>query len=101
MSELKIDLAAQKCPARAARITNRQISNFSFPIRHWRQGGRGRILLLRRWSAAAMSIRLFLLTEGAVAVIAAIASYLWGYLDGRAEVRAQWKKTFSEMRDFE
>lgn len=48
-----------------------------------------------------MAIRFFLLTEGAVAVIAAVASYLWGYLDGRAEIRAQWKKMLSEMRDLD
>lgn len=48
-----------------------------------------------------MAIRFFLLGEGVVAVIAAVASYLWGYLDGRAEIRAQWKKMFSELHDFD
>ncbi|HSM94671.1 MAG TPA: hypothetical protein VLT91_01415 [Rhizomicrobium sp.] len=48
-----------------------------------------------------MAIRIFLLTEGAVALVAAAASYLWGYLDGRAEIRAQWKKAISELRDFD
>lgn len=48
-----------------------------------------------------MTMRIFLLSEGVVAVIAAAVTYIWGYLDGRAEVRAQLKKLFSELRDFD
>lgn len=48
-----------------------------------------------------MAIRVFLLTEGVVALVAAVASYLWGYLDGRSETRAKWKKTVAELRDFD
>lgn len=46
-------------------------------------------------------MRFFLLAEGAAAIVAAVSAYLWGYLDGRAEVRSAWKKMFHEMQDFE
>lgn len=41
----------------------------------------------------------FLFAEGLGGLIAAVASYLWGYLDGRADVRAGWKKAMQELRD--
>lgn len=46
-------------------------------------------------------MRLFLLTEGAVAVVAAVFAYLRGYLDGRADVRGMRQKALRELRDFE
>ncbi|HEY8948090.1 MAG TPA: hypothetical protein VIM56_04315 [Rhizomicrobium sp.] len=46
-------------------------------------------------------MRAFLFTEGVAGVIAAVASYIWGYLDGRAEIRACWEKTLRELRDFD
>jgi hypothetical protein len=46
-------------------------------------------------------MRFFLLAEGMAAIVAAVSAYLWGYLDGRADVRNVWKKTLHEMRDFE
>ena len=46
-------------------------------------------------------MRFFLLAEGAVAVIASVSAYLWGYLDGRADIRRMWEKVFHELRDFD
>ena len=46
-------------------------------------------------------MRFFLLAEGAVAVIASVSAYLWGYLDGRAEIRRMWEKVFHELHDFD
>ena len=46
-------------------------------------------------------MRTLLIAEGVTGLIAAVASYLWGYLDGRAEVRSMWKKVLHEMHNFE
>ena len=46
-------------------------------------------------------MRFLLFTEGVVGMIAAIFSYLWGYLDGRAEIRNMREKMFCELRNFE
>jgi hypothetical protein len=57
------------------------------------------MLMLRRGAPEAM--RFFLLAEGVVAMIAAVSAYLWGYLDGRAEIRNMREKMCRELRDFE
>ena len=46
-------------------------------------------------------MRAFLFAEGLAGLIAVVASYLWGYLDGRADIRAGWKKAIRELRDFD
>ncbi|MBS0273160.1 MAG: hypothetical protein JSR55_01895 [Proteobacteria bacterium] len=46
-------------------------------------------------------MRFFVLAEGVVAVVAAVSAYLWGYLDGRAEIRSMREKISREMQDFE
>jgi hypothetical protein len=46
-------------------------------------------------------MRLFFLAEGVVAMVAAVSAYLWGYLDGRAEIRSMREKMCRELRDFE
>jgi hypothetical protein len=46
-------------------------------------------------------MRLFILAEGVAAIIAAVSAYLWGYLDGRAEIRRAREKMFRELQDFD
>jgi len=46
-------------------------------------------------------MRSFLFAEGVVGLIAAIASYLWGYLEGRSDTRSQWRKALAELRDLD
>jgi hypothetical protein len=44
-------------------------------------------------------MRALLIAEGVTGIIAAVASYLWGYLDGRAEIRNRWNAIIDELRD--
>lgn len=46
-------------------------------------------------------MRFFLISEGVIAVFASVASYLWGYLDGRANVRAIFRNALEELREAE
>jgi hypothetical protein len=77
-----------------------RISELSFPIRHWRRMARARI-----FRAVALervdTMRTWLIAEGITGLIAAAASYLWGYLDGRAELRARWRAIRDELRDWD
>jgi len=45
------------------------------------------------------NMRVWLIMEGAAGLVAAVASYLWGYLDGRAEIRARWHAIMEELRE--
>ena len=44
-------------------------------------------------------MRFLLLSEGVVALVASIASYLWGYRDGRADLRAVLRNALKEVRE--
>ncbi|HWA31445.1 MAG TPA: hypothetical protein VG867_10110 [Rhizomicrobium sp.] len=46
-------------------------------------------------------MRTILFAEGVAGLIAAVASYLWGYLEGRLETRSQWRKALAELRDLD
>lgn len=44
-------------------------------------------------------MRALLIAEGVTGLIAAVVSYLWGYLDGRAEIRNRWKSIVDDLKD--
>ncbi|MGN6147943.1 MAG: hypothetical protein ACTHPD_05330 [Rhizomicrobium sp.] len=53
----------------------------------------------RRRVGARQRMRALLIAEGVTGLIAAVASYLWGYLDGRAEIRNRWKSIVDDLKD--
>jgi hypothetical protein len=44
-------------------------------------------------------MRTWLIAEGITGLIAAVASYLWGYLDGRAEIRERWHAIMDDLSE--
>jgi len=77
----------------------RHLSILSFRIRHWSVSRPED--MLPSSVGARETMRFFLLVEGVVAMVAAVSAYLWGYLDGRAEIRSMRKKMVRELRDFD
>jgi hypothetical protein len=63
------------------------------------ESGAGRAHSPRRRVGARRGMRALLIAEGVTGLIAAVASYLWGYLDGRAEIRNRWNSIIDELRD--
>jgi hypothetical protein len=53
----------------------------------------------RRRVGARRQMRTWLIAEGITGLIAAVASYLWGYLDGRAEIRERWHAIMDDLSE--
>jgi hypothetical protein len=73
------------------------ISETSCRIRHWSAGKSARILRAA-WERVG-KMRALLIAEGLTGLIAAVASYLWGYLDGRAEIRKHWRAVVDDLSE--